>query len=536
MTSLLKPLPPRIDPNDVRLQPPDAWEPENTRRSRGIVKLLAVLSTIAAVWYLGWLFNPARVGNPYLYGALVVAEVFNILSAIGFWITCMRRPRNIERLSEDLPERTEVDIFIPTYSEPVDVVEATVAAAMDLDRYVGKVWVLDDGDRPEMEEMAKRHGAGYITREVHDGAKAGNINHAMGVTNAPFIAILDCDHVPLPSFLEETLRDFADEKVAFVQTPQYYANYKESPIAAASWSQQAIFFGAIGQGKAAHDSMFCCGTNVVFRRSALDSIGGFPTNSITEDYELSVHLHEDGWKSTYVAKTLASGLGPEDMASYVSQQHRWARGVLSAMPRVFRSKLSMRRRIQYLLAASYFLSGFTILIYMLMPVLSNFFGIQPLAQTTSDQFLLHFAPYYALCLYTLVRAGQGSFNFSAFALASASFWIHIHATYRWLARRPSKFVVTPKQGDASRQPRAVAPGLVMMVLLASSCVYALFFGGITPSTMNNVGFALLHIAVIGAGLWPALVKGQGKVERETVIDLTEPRPHLALVRPSETAS
>ena len=529
MTSLLKPLPPRVDPNDVRLQEPDAWEPVSSTKSRAIVTALAIASTLAAVWYLGWLLNPARVGNPYLYSLLIAAEVFNVLSAFGFWWTLTRSGKKVEaRKRADFPPHTEVDVFIPTYSESVDVVEATVAAAVEIDRYVANVWILDDGNRPEMEDLADRYGAGYITREEHKGAKAGNINHAMGVTDAPFIAILDCDHVPRPDFLEATLPDFADEKVAFVQTPQYYANHTESPIAEASWSQQAIFFGAIGQGKATHDSMFCCGTNVVFRREALDTVGGFPTNSITEDYELSVHLHEDGWKSTYVSKTLASGLGPEDMASYVSQQQRWARGVLSAMPRVFRSKLSFRQRVQYLLAATYFLSGFTVLIYMSMPLLSNFFGIQPIAQTTSDQFLLHFAPYYALCLYTLMRAGAGSFSFKAFALASASFWIHIHAAVQWLFRRPSKFVVTPKEGSAARQPKVVAPGLVVIAALVTSCVYALS-NGVTPATLNNVGFAILHVSVLAAGLWPALVKGQGKVQREQVLDIGD-HPHLSLVR------
>jgi len=277
MTSLLKPLAPEIDPNDARLQDPDKWEPVSTKKSRRIVKLLAVASVLAAVWYLQWLFQPARVGNPYLYGMLVAAEIFNVTSAIGFWWTLSRKNRSSEKAPRhDLPPATEVDVFIPTYSEPVEVVEATVAAAMQLDRYVGKVWLLDDGSRSEMAALAARHGAGYITRDEHSGAKAGNINNAMRVTNAPYIAILDCDHVPHPDFLIETLPDFADANVAFVQTPQYYANHTDSPIARASWSQQAIFFGAIGQGKAAHDSMFCCGTNVVFRRSALESVGGLP--------------------------------------------------------------------------------------------------------------------------------------------------------------------------------------------------------------------------------------------------------------------
>ena len=141
--------------------------------------------------------------------------------------------------------------------------------------------------------------------------------------------MFDSDHVADPTFLEATLGYMDDPKVAFVQTPQYYANGDSSRIAAASWAQQALFFGAIARGKDGLDAVFCCGTNVLFRREAFESVGGFPTNSLTEDYELSIWLHEKGWKSVYVPDVLSRGLGPEDMASYVSQQQRWARGCLS---------------------------------------------------------------------------------------------------------------------------------------------------------------------------------------------------------------
>ncbi len=223
------------------------------------------------------------------------------------------------------------------------------------------------------------------------------------------------------------------------------------------------------------------------------------------------------------------------MASYVSQQHRWARGCLSAIPRILRSKLPFRLRLQYLLSSAYFLSGFTVLVYMMLPVMYILFGLQPLAQITSDQFLMHFAPYYALSLYALTRAGRGSFKFSAFALASASFWIQIHAFYRWIFRRPSRFVVTPKQGSDSRQPRAVAPALAMIAVLVGASVYGLA-RSVDPGTVNNVGFAMLHVSVLSAGVWPALVKGQGKREVEKVIDITDSkRPHLSLVNGGEAA-
>jgi hypothetical protein len=126
-----------------------------------------------------------------------------------------------------------------------------------------------------MEALARRHGVGYIRRTEHEGAKAGNINHALARTDAPYVVVFDCDHVPHPAFLERTLGYLRHPEVAFVQTPQYYANADQGGVAAASWAQQALFFGPIARAKDSLDSMFCCGTNVVFRRQTLEEAGGF---------------------------------------------------------------------------------------------------------------------------------------------------------------------------------------------------------------------------------------------------------------------
>ena len=109
--------------------------------------------------------------------------------------------------------------------------------------------MLDDGNDDDMRDLAARHGVGYIRRDEHTGAKAGNINNALALTSAPFIAVFDSDHVADPTFLEATLGHMDDPKIAFVQTPQYYANTEGNRIASASWAQQALFFGAIARGK-----------------------------------------------------------------------------------------------------------------------------------------------------------------------------------------------------------------------------------------------------------------------------------------------
>ncbi len=489
-------------PWDVRLRKV-TWNPVPKSVSvRTRVRITSALGIPAAIWYFTWLLNPERIGDPVLYGILIVAELFNFSQAIGFWWTCANeKVRKRKAPSEWLA----VDVYVPVYKEPPEIVDLTVAAAKGLRGAEVRVHVLDDGNDPEMEALAARHQVGYITREEHTGAKAGNINNALAQTDAPFIAVFDSDHVADPAFLEATLGHMEDPEIAFVQTPQYYAN-QDNRISAASWSQQALFFGAICRGKDGLGAVFCCGTNVLFRRTAFESVGGFPTNSLTEDYELSIHLHEKGWKSAYMPEVLSRGLGPEDTAAYVSQQQRWARGCLSGLPRAIRAKLPIKLKLQYMLSGLYFLSGWTVLIYMSFPVVRLLGGGQPFELSVdAPEFLLHFVPYFAIALSTAALAGAGSYTFAAFALAAANFWIHILSTIFQLLRRSGSFVVTPKEGARERQPGAVMPALVAVGILLAACLYGLSKNQ-DSATINNVSFAAFHISVLMTGCWAALQK------------------------------
>lgn len=476
-----------------------------TERADARARAMAFVFLPLAGLYFAWLLQPERIGNPVLYGVLVVAELFNLAQAIGFWWTCtydhIRAPAPGVFLRDPV-----VDVLIPVYDEPIDIVEPTIAAARAMHSAQVRVALLDDGDSPEMEELARRHGVAYIRRSSHSGAKAGNLNHALLQTSAPFVAIFDCDHVPSGEFLAKTLPAFTDEAVAFVQTPQYYANApRAGGVCEAAWAQQALFFGPIGRGKDGMGAMFCCGTNMVFRRSSLEAIGGFPEEALTEDFEMSIDLHERGLTSVYIPEVLARGLGPEDMASYVGQQHRWARGCLSTIPKIFRARLAPRLRLQYLLSAMFFLTGWSVLVYVTLPVARLVTGAQPLAEASADQFLLHFAPYFGMALLAVSLFGRGLYSYDGFALMSASFWVHVRALLGLILRRPSKFMVTPKRGSGSRQPRAVAPTLLTIAVLVCASAFGLARDR-DPATWNNVAFAMMHAALLTTGAWPALTR------------------------------
>ena len=203
------------------------WAPRRLdRRGRARLVVLTVLSAAAMCWYLGWLLQPGRVGNPALFAVLLVAELFNVVQAIGFWWTC-----TIRRVAGATPPRCD-----PAASQRRRVHPDLRRAGRDrrADRRRGGCAarrracasaVLDDGNRRGDAALARRHGAGYVRRSVHSGAKAGNINHALGVTSA---------RVRRRPRLRPRARRSASwsarwprsptSRVAFVQTPQYYAN------------------------------------------------------------------------------------------------------------------------------------------------------------------------------------------------------------------------------------------------------------------------------------------------------------------------
>jgi cellulose synthase (UDP-forming) len=200
---------------------------------------------------------------------------------------------------------------------------------------------------------------------------------------------------------------------------------------------------------------------------------------------------------------LASGLGPEDMGSYVSQQLRWARGCLSALPRIVRARLPFRQKAQYLLSGLYWMSGWTVLVYMAFPTLRLLFGIQPLEHLTAPDFLLHFAPYFLVALTAAALAGGGAYTFGALALAAACFWVHIVASVLTLLGRRGSFKVTPKVGATAAQPGAVWPTLLAIAGLVGVSVWGLSRTR-DAATLNNVAFAAFHVCVLLTGCWSAL--------------------------------
>ncbi len=467
-----------------------------TQVPRGIL-MLGVAMAVFYFYVIAFWFPAA---NPFLYWALIIGQAFLIWQVLTYIHTVWDTER---RAPFDPLFRPKVDVCITVAGEDTDIVEETVRACLAMDYPRFEVHILNDGfvarrtNWIEMELLAERLGVRCITRTIPGGAKAGNINHALSVTGAPFVVIFDADHVPHPDFLAKTMGYFASPDVAFVQTPQYYKNQESSYVARAAWEQQELFFGPICKGKNRWNAVAMCGTNMVIRRTALMEAGGMREESIAEDFVTGIEIHKQGWRSIYVPEVLAEGLAPEDFLSYYKQQLRWARGSLDALVRfnlLFTRRLTLSQKIQYLSSVSFFVSGLVVMMNALFPIIYLITGQQPFTVTTMALAAV-FLPYMLLTLYILQRSSGRTFTFNALAFAMGNFWIHASAVAAALTGRKSAFSVTSKRGLEGSFLDLTVPTLTYFAVFAAAATVGIARSGFSPSVANNLAWGLFNCAV-----------------------------------------
>jgi cellulose synthase (UDP-forming) len=297
---------------------------------------------------------------------------------------------------ESLPS---VDVFIPTYNEPFEVLEKTIIAALFLDYPNFRVWVLDDGRRPWLKAFCHEKGAGYITRPDNAHAKAGNINHAVAKTDADFFAVFDADFIPQRNFLSRTMGFFADPRVGIVQVPHAFYNHDPLQVNLALRKtlpdDQRLFFESIMPSRDAWDAAFCCGSNSVTRRAALRTVGdALPTRSITEDILLSLTLLRQGYVTRYLCERLAFGLAPESLKAFFVQRQRWARGavqILYLAEGPLGPNLAFFKRLLFL-PTHWLLHNLMLLMAIVTPLVCMWTGLAPLVNVTTNSVLFYLAP------------------------------------------------------------------------------------------------------------------------------------------------
>jgi len=363
-------------------------------KSRRATLAIAALSLIVSTRYIIWRtvhtleFDslPAFLLGTGLYLAEIYAWIILIL---GFLQTSWPLERPVIEISGEPEQWPTVDVYVPTYNESLEIVQNTVFAAMDMDYPADRfrVFILDDGRRPEFQAFARAAGCGYLTRGDNLHAKAGNLNAAMKKTDGELIAIFDCDHVPTRAFLQLTVAWFQkDARLALMQTPHHF--YSPDPVqrnlavAKDMPGEGDLFYGAIQKGNDLWNATFFCGSCAIIRREALEETNGFAGETVTEDAHTALKLQRTGWNTAYIGARLSAGLATERLVLHVGQRIRWARG----MTQIFRIDnplfgpgLKWQQRLCYLSA----------MLHFQFPLPRIVFLTSPLAYLIAGQNIIH---------------------------------------------------------------------------------------------------------------------------------------------------
>ena len=450
--------------------------PVQPTRIAASTTMILWLCIASLLWYASFLLSPSHIGSPFAYGLLLLAESIGMTQLLGIWITILFAHRSsvpgadvlhARALLAETRDPPSVAVFVTTAGEPLSTIHTTVTAARDM-VLPHRTIILDDGWSDAVRSLAEELGVEYLRRSERDGKKAGNVNNGLAHVSSEFVALFDYDHVPALEFLLETLPYLlAQPQLAFVQTPQFYAN-TTSFIAGGDAEMQEILYRYVQVGRNVFNAAIHVGTNALFRRAALDDIGGFYASSNSEDIWTSLLLHERKWESFFLPMVLAIGTAPETLGAYFRQQFRWARGGLEVLFRhnlLLQKDLTLDQKIQYLHASMHYLSSISVLLFFLMPLLYVYFGIRPL-ESPEGAFVwfIHFLPYYASIFFATTQLLGRLPRWRTFVVATTTFPAHLTALLSVLTGLNLRWSGTGVIRLQRDYVTAIAPQLLLLFL------------------------------------------------------------------------
>ncbi|WP_372629174.1 glycosyltransferase family 2 protein [Cohnella sp.] len=404
---------------------------QNEKRQNVLFVVTMILMSVYLLWRMIFTLPWNQGVLNMIFGILLIAaETITVLTTFELFFQKMQKKRTQLDLPTVPPEHyPDVDVFIATHNEPVELLYKTVNACTFMD-YPDKrkvhIYLCDDGGRPEVEELARQFGVGYLGFPGNKEAKSGNLNNALSKTSSPLIATFDADMIPKHTFLMKTVPYFLlskfikengewrlrreDElddtfKLGLVQTPQSFYNpdlfqfnlYAEREIP----NEQDFFSREVNILRNASNAVAYTGSNTVISRKAMEDINGFPLKTITEDFETSIRLQQAGYITYATQEVQAAGLTTTTIKSMIKQRIRWARGILQSLQNtraIFSKKLPFWTRVTYLSSFLYWWSFFNRLIFILAPILFALFDFQIVSTSFWHIFIFWLPSYFCYSL------------------------------------------------------------------------------------------------------------------------------------------
>jgi len=408
-----------------------------------------------------------------------------------------------------------VEVLVPSYGEPLEVVERCLRGCCALRYPHVRVWLLDDAGRPELAALAGRLGCRYSSREQRQHAKAGNLNHVLPRLEGELIAVFDADVVPVREFLERTVAPLRDPDVGLVQTPQTYMNADPviRNLGLERWllPDEESFYRWIEPVRQRLGAVVCAGTSFVVRRQALLAVGGFETGTPSEDLATGIRLTAAGWRLLFLPEKLSAGLAPLTLAALARQRCRWASGTLATL-RTGANPLRIPglnplQRLAFLEGILHWLNVLPQLVLALMPLSLGVLGVAPLR--VSGAGLLTMA--LPLVLAQLLLARWFSAHSRTALMPELYRWV-VLLPLAWtvlctLLGRTQPFRVTPKALPTGRVSAVEKRLLLPLLGLLSLQVVAVL--NLVPLLRGTARFSLAPVSAstLAVGLGWALLNG-----------------------------
>ncbi len=499
-----------------------------------------------ALRYLAWRWSvPLPSGGLaqqlWAWSFLLVETLATISGAmvVAFMSRSLDRSAEADAFSTMALVEAPTDVFICTYNEGPEILERTIIGATRIHHPDLRVWVLDDGARPWVQDMAEELGALYVSRVKGKHAKAGNVNnglqYALKIGRRPeFMLLIDADFVPGQMILKRTLPLFHAADVGIVQTPQHFFNpdpVQANLLATRSWpDEQRFFFNVLLPCKDAWGAAFCCGTSAVFRVAALEQAGGMAVETVTEDMLTSFKLGEYGWRTIFLNERLSLGLAPEGLSEYISQRARWCLGTIQQIYTRWgffgRGRISLINRISCLDSVMYWSVSFQFRWFALLaPLLYWWFGISTFAATPGE-LLWWLAPsVLASMTFMAVTAGNRVMpvltDVSQLLCSTAVLASVAHALVRPFGHA---FKVTAKGLSTDRvvvQWRVLAPFAVLAVLTAAGMLWNTGSWGNGRGNAGyvlNIAWSLLNVVTLCIAIAACVELPRPRREERFIID------------------
>ncbi|MEP2784554.1 MAG: glycosyltransferase [Pseudoruegeria sp.] len=519
---------------------PNPSIPLTPKRER-IWHFLAAFSLGLGGWYCYWRWTETLNPDALFFSiAVAMSETLALIGCALFYHDIWRQndtpkaPAPQTRQEAGLTRHGPilVDILITTLDETSDILELSIQDALNVSApkgVVGKVYILDDGSRENIKQLAARYDVGYISRPISAGFKAGNLRHALLRTSGDFFVICDADTRLFKGFLQNTLGYFRAPKTAWVQTPHWFYDIPEPQQhrhVSRTWIERifakilspekahdpfmcdpGLFFDVIQRRRHRNNASFCCGAASIHRKEAVLSValknyGAKILTSqanqnetphtriamaatdlqpfkyhVSEDIFTSIMIQSDpgsDWQSVYHPDVESRMLSPWGMKAWTTQRFKYAGGSLDICfrERVLLNKhLPWRTKLHYLATFWSYLSCLWLLILLMAPVLTLLTGKAPISAPLMD-FVLHLGPFLLINELALVVGCWGHDINKGRQLAIAGLPLTLKALWAVIKGQKIKFKATPKTPFFPDFLASVRPHIVLMSITLFALVFA----------------------------------------------------------------